>query len=229
MPRIARVVALDHPHHVTQRGNYQQNIFTDDHDRRKYLSMLAEESERYGLKILSYCLMTNHVHFIVVPEREDSMGNVFKYLNMKYSRHYNSRMGQGGHLFQSRFHSCVMDEVYTIVCSRYIERNPVRAKIVKDACGWEWSSARAHCGLELNDSLNVNQLFQYIGLDHKMWQDFLSHPDKSKDVLQIKEQTRRGRPLAGVDFVKMLEVKLNRPLTVKPRGRRKENRENVNA
>lgn len=222
MPRIARVVALGHPHHVTQRGNYQQDIFTDDHDRRKYLSILETESQKYGLKVLAYCLMTNHVHFIVVPEREDSMGAVFKYLNMKYSQYYNTRIGQGGHLFQGRFHSCVMDEVYTIVCARYIERNPVRAKMVKNAWDWQWSSAAAHCGLEVNDYLKVNRLFQYIGLDHKLWRDFIAETDKRKDILQIKAQTCRGRPLAGADFVKRLEAKLDRSLTVKPRGRQKE-------
>lgn len=221
MPRIARVVALDHPHHITQRGNYQREIFVDDIDREKYLSLMEAESARYGLKTLSYCLMSNHVHFIVVPEYEDSMGNVFKYVNMKYSQYYNSRIGMGGHLFQGRFHSCVMDEVYSIVCARYIERNPVRAGIVKNAWDWQWSSARAHCGLTAEDPMGTNQLFEYIGLDKGVWQDFLSQPDKQKDVLQIKEQTQNGRPLAGVNFVKKLEKQLNRPLTLKVPGRKK--------
>jgi len=74
MPRIARVVAAGHPHHITQRGNYRQKIFADDTDRRKYLLLLKEESKRYHLIILAYCLMPNHVHFIAVPQREDSLG-----------------------------------------------------------------------------------------------------------------------------------------------------------
>ena len=90
MPRVARVVAAGYPHHITQRGNYRQKIFADDTDRRKYLSLLKEESKRYHLIILAYCLMSNHVHFMVIPQREDSMGKVFKYTNMKYSQYYNN-------------------------------------------------------------------------------------------------------------------------------------------
>jgi len=100
MPRIARIVAAGYPHHITQRGNYRQKIFADDTDRRKYLSLLKEESKRYHLDILAYCLMSNHVHFMVLPQREDSMGKVFKYTNMKYSQYYNNKMKVSGYLFQ---------------------------------------------------------------------------------------------------------------------------------
>jgi len=67
MPRIARIVAVGLPHHITQRGNYRQDIFLDDNDRRRYLSWIEEYSKRYGLSILTYCLMQNHVHFIGNP------------------------------------------------------------------------------------------------------------------------------------------------------------------
>ena len=129
MPRIARVVALGYPHHITQRGNYRQKIFSTDADREKYIALLNEERKQYGLTILAYCLMSNHVHLIVVPEHDDTMGKVFKYVNMRYSQYYNKKIGAGGHLFQGRFFSSVMDERYLIACSRYIERNPVRAKM----------------------------------------------------------------------------------------------------
>jgi len=79
LPRIARIVAAGYSHHITQRGNYRQKIFADATDRRKYLSLLKEESKRYHLDILAYCLMSNHVHFMVIPQREDSLGKVFKY------------------------------------------------------------------------------------------------------------------------------------------------------
>jgi len=131
MPRIARVVAAGYPHHITQRGNYRQKIFTDDTDRRKYLLLLKEECIRYHLIILSYCLMSNHVNFMVIPQREDSLGKVFKYTNMKYSQYYNNKMRVSGHLFQSRFFSCVLDESHMIACTHYIEKNPIRTKMVK--------------------------------------------------------------------------------------------------
>ena len=82
MPRIARLVAVGLPHHITQRGNYRQDVFLDDSDREKYLSWIQEYSNKYKLDILSYCLMQNHVHFIAVPEKEDSLAKTFNTAHM---------------------------------------------------------------------------------------------------------------------------------------------------
>lgn len=221
MPRIGRVVAVEYPHHITQRGNYRQKIFADDTDRKKYISLLKDESKRYGLIILAYCLMPNHVHFIGVSKREDSMGKTFKYVNMKYSQYYNRRMKVAGHLFQGRFFSCIMDERHTIACARYIERNPVRAKIVKRPCAWKWSSANLHCGIDRDDELGVKKLFDYVDREQKGWKEFIEAPDNPDDLKQIREQTRKGRPLGSNDFVERLERKLNRMLKLKPKGRPK--------
>ncbi|MDD5671471.1 MAG: transposase, partial [Candidatus Omnitrophica bacterium] len=93
MPRIARVVAVGYPHHITQRGNYQQSLFENDDDRIMYLSLVKAESVKRHLRILAYCLMSNHVHFIAVPDDEDSMALTFKYAHMKYSQAINKRNG----------------------------------------------------------------------------------------------------------------------------------------
>ncbi len=112
MPRIARVAAQGYPHHITQRGNYRQKIFSGDPDREKYLTLINTESKRYGLKILAYCLMPNHVHFIAVPENDDSMGRVFKYGNMKYSQYYNKKIGEAGISFRGdSFHRLWMSVI----------------------------------------------------------------------------------------------------------------------
>ena len=221
MPRIARVVATDYPHHITQRGNYRQKIFSSDADREKYLTLINTESKRHGLKILAYCLMPNHVHFIAVPKNDNSMGKVFKYVNMRYSQYYNKKIGSLGHLFQGRFFSSVMDEHYVIACARYIERNPVRAKIVRKPWDWKWSSARIHCGISPHDVFGVKGLFDYADYPQKDWKRFIEEPDDEEDVKRIREQTRRGRPLGRVQFIKELEKKLNRFLVLKPRGRPK--------
>jgi len=223
MPRIARVVAVGYPHHITQRGNYRQKIFSSDTDREKYLEFIAGESKRYGLKILAYCLMPNHVHFIAVPESDDSMGNVFKYVNMKYSQYYNKKIGSGGHLFQGRFFSSVMDERYLIACARYIERNPVRAKMVKIPSDWIWSSAKIHCGITSHDSFGVKNLFDYTDYPQKDWKGFIEKLDNTEEVETIRNHTRRGRPLGETQFIKKLEKKLNRFLLFRQRGRPKKN------
>ena len=113
--------------------------------------------------------MFNHVHFMAVPQREDSLGKVFKYTNMKYSQYYNNKMKVSGHLFQGRFFSCVLDERHMIVLARYIERNPVRANLVRKPCLWSYSSATIHCRIDQDDPLGTNQLFAYIEKEPKEW------------------------------------------------------------
>jgi len=225
MPRIARVVAVGYPHHIIQRGNYQQNIFSDDADRKKYLSFLKEEAAKYQLTILTYSLMTNHVHFIGVPEKENSMAKVFKYAHMKYAQYYNKKMKVFGHLFQGRFFSSVMDEAHTIACARYIERNAVVAKMIDAPELWEWSSAKIHCGLEKRDELGVNKLFDYIGYKQQEWKNFINLPDIGLEVNRIRENTKKGRPLGTDTFIGKLEKKLNRVLKLKSQGRPKKIKE----
>jgi len=173
------------------------------------------------LIILAYCLMSNHVHFIVIPQREDSLGKAFKYINMKYSQYYNNKMKVSGHLFQGRFFSCVLDERHMIACSRYIERNPVRANLVRKPYLWPYSSATIHCGISQDDPLGVNQLFDYIEKNPKEWKEFIEAPDNPDEIKGIREKTRTGRPLGTDDFIERLEGQLKRLFKLKPKRRLK--------
>ncbi len=146
MPRRARVVFEGVVHHITQRGNYRQNVFEDDSDKRKYVEFIREYSEKYGMKIYAYCLMSNHVHFIAAPVKEDSLAMTFKYSNMRYSSYFNKKNKRSGHLWQGRFYSCPLQYEHALEALRYVERNPVRANIVEFPWEYEWSSAREHVG-----------------------------------------------------------------------------------
>jgi len=200
-------------------------------DKRYLLMILTGENTfpflkrkvnaRYHLDILAYCLMSNHVHFMVIPQREDSLGKVFKYTNMKYSQYYNNKMRVSGHLFQGRFFSCVLDERHMIACARYIERNPVRAKLVKKPCLWSYSSAKVHCRINKYDPLGTNQLFDYIEKEPKEWKEFIETPDNPDEMKGIREKTRTGRPLGTNDFIERLEGQLKRLFKLKPKGRPK--------
>ena len=110
----------------------------------------------------------------------------------------------------------------TTVCARYIERNPVRAKVVRKACSYKWSSARVHCGIESKDIFGVNKFFDVAGEKKDGWQEFIEQPDNPQDITEIRIQTIKGRPLGEESFVRKLERKLNRFLIVKPAGRPKE-------
>ncbi len=146
MPRSARVVFEGVVHHITQRGNYRQNIFEDSADRKKYIEFVSEYSTKYQMKIYAYCLMTNHVHFLAAPLRRDSLAMTFKYANMRYSSYFNKKNRRSGHLWQGRFYSCPLHRDHALEALRYVERNPVRAKMVQFPWEYEWSSAREHVG-----------------------------------------------------------------------------------
>ena len=105
MARIARVVVPGIPHHVTQRGNRKQQTFFCDGDYRAYMRCVAGEKERANAKIWAYCLMPNHVHFVVVPEHRQSLAMLFKESHRKYTRRINVREGWCGHLWQGRVYS----------------------------------------------------------------------------------------------------------------------------
>jgi len=176
MSRSARIVIPDYPYHITQRGNYRQNVFIDDDDRIKYLSWIDEYSKRYQLSILAFCLMNNHVHFITIPGKEDSLSKVFSIVHMRHSQYLNKRMGKSGHLWQGRFYSCVLDENYLIASLRYVENNPVRAGILKEAWKWKWSSAAYSVGIA--DGLLVH----YINSNVFLREFFVFHDNSSRNA-----------------------------------------------
>ena len=120
MPRIARAVAVGIPHHITQRGNYRQVVFEEDSDYRQYLEWLKHYSNKYSLRIWAYCLMNNHVHFVAVPENEESMARAFNTLHMRYAQYSNAKRGDKGHLWQGRYYSTALDERHLYAAMRYV-------------------------------------------------------------------------------------------------------------
>ena len=146
MPRRARIVIPDHPHHVTQRGNNRQIVFFDEEDHRRYCYWINKYAQEYHVEILAYCLMKNHVHFIAVPKDQDGMARLFNTAHMRYAQYLNEKRSTCGHLWQGRFYSCVMDDEHLYYAIRYVEQNPVRAHMVQYPWDYSWSSARWHVG-----------------------------------------------------------------------------------
>ena len=134
MPKIARAVALEFPHHVVQRGNNREKVFINEQDKRKYLLLLKEYSDKWDTYILAYCLMSNHVHLLTRPIKNESLYKMMQGIIFCYTQDFNRTYKMTGRLWESRYHSCVVDkEKYLWAVARYIEQNPVRAKIVKKA------------------------------------------------------------------------------------------------
>ncbi|MEE9302960.1 MAG: transposase [Thiotrichaceae bacterium] len=216
MARMARVVVPNFPHHVTQRGNRRQKTFFCDDDYRYYLDLMSEFSRQSGTEIWAYCLMPNHVHLVMVPNEEDGLRATLGEVHRRYTRHINFREGWRGHLWQERFHSFLMDEDYLLSTVRYVERNPVVAKLCVYPEDWKWSSARAHL-LGYDDKLvRVQPMLDRIG----NWNDYLSDNGKRNDNDLIERHTRTGRPLGCTDFVRKLETLTGKALAPKRPGRK---------
>ncbi len=172
MPRKLRVVLPNLPHHVTQRGNNRQDIFHSPRDRKIYLDLLFRSAEKQQLRIWGYCLMTNHIHLIAVPEQETSLAKTLGQAHSAYSMYWNSLHGRSGHLWQARYFSAPMDTRYSWTALAYVENNPVRAGIVHRAESYAYSSAAAHTGQDTSpyplDLLPWQECF-----DTSRWTDVL--------------------------------------------------------
>ena len=214
MARVARLVAEGMPHHVVQRGNRRQQVFFSDGDKEAYLVFLKESIKRYDLDIWSYCLMDNHVHLIVVPNRKDALAEGIGWVHKEYTRMINFREGWRGYLWQGRFSSFILDEKYLYAAVRYVERNPIRAGIVKRADEYIFSSAMARIRGKKDDLLSD---FYLMG-DIKNWEGYLSVNDSEVDIKLMRRHGATGRPLGSSEFMEKLARRLGVDLAPKKRG-----------
>ncbi len=223
MARFARVVAVNTPHHITQRGNARQYILDGDAERLVYLRLLRQQSELHGLAILGYCLMSSHVHLIAVPRREDSLCLALKHTHGRYAAYFNARRASSGHVWQGRYYSCPLDEPHLWAALRYTELNPVRARMVADAAGYPWSSAGVHCGAAEGDGLLDMARWQSAWTAAR-WREYLAAADADEEASRIRSNTHTGRPLGCEAFVNELELALHRRLAPLPGGRPRKER-----
>ncbi len=216
MPRQARSVFANIPHHITQRGNRQTDVFFCDKDKDYYLELLQEYTTKHQVKVLAYCLMTNHIHLILQPATADGLQKVLKPLHMRYSQYINKQQNTSGILWQGRFFSCALDEKYTYYAFAYVENNPVKANMVKNAQDYFYSSAKFHLGLGKNSLLTEYD----IGVRQDEYGNYLkSRSFQNNDILKCN--TRKGLPCGSVDFVKRLGKIMGRDLSFKGVGRPK--------
>ncbi len=219
MPRLPRIAIAGVAHHVTQRGNNRQDIFFTVEDRSFYLEWLTRYAAEAGLDIVGYCLMTNHIHLLLVPHEADSLAEGLGRAHWRYSQMVNRMHGRSGHLWQGRFFSCALDEEHAYRALAYVERNPVRAKMVRNAWDYQWSSAGAHTGQTTPPAwLDMKRWSRWTDAD--TWK-FELRQDSKETMEAVRFHTRRGRPLGSDDFVAKMESALGHRLRPMPVGRPK--------
>jgi putative transposase len=205
------------PHHVTQRGNRRQPTFFCDDDYAAYVELMGQWCQQRGVEVWAYCLMPNHVHLIAVPRSEDSLRRAIGEAHRRYTRAVNFREGWRGHLWQGRFASFVMDEPYLLAAARYVELNPVRAKLVVAPSEYRWSSARAHLKGKDDGLVRVAPLLEIAG----RWRRLLTSAVSEEELKAFREHERTGRVLGDEEFQQRLEKQLGRVLRRQTPGPKK--------
>ena len=212
------------PWHIRQRGNNGIACFAGDEDRELYLGMLGELSADTGCDVHAYVLMTNHVHLLLTPEEADGPSRLMKRLGERYVRLFNKRRGRYGTLWEGRFRSSLVDsDAYLITCHRYIEMNPVRAKMVAHPRDHAWSSYRCNAEGEPSTFVKPHCLYDALGdsleARREAYRKAFAASLTAPELQRIRDAINGGYALGRREFLRRLQGELRRKVQRAPRGR----------
>ena len=208
MPRRSRCVVAGVPHHITQRGVDKCVTFSTEEDRHTYLRLLRANLSDAKVRLLGWCLMSNHVHLVTIPGREDSLAVLFRRVHGRYAQYYNARGGRTGHLWQNRFFACGLSAGHLCRALAYVDRNPVRAGLVANGGEYRWSSAVAHL-MEVDEFQLVDMRWWGASGLQKQWQEILDCED-SDQVAALRASTYAGRTFGEDAFMAEVGARFGR-------------------
>jgi putative transposase len=220
VPRHRRVIFPGVPHHVTQRGNHRERVFRAKGDPEAYLSLLLAYSRRFGIGVIAYCLMPNHVHLVVTPTTPDGVPRALRAVHGQYAQRVHRMHGVNGHLWQGRYFSCALDTPHFLNAVRYVELNPVRAGIIERPESYRWSSAAAHCGRRVDPLLEPRQRSSLLG-GIADWSAWLAKGIEGDCLDRLRRHSRGNLPCGSDAFVAKLENAAGRPLRYRTPGGQK--------
>ena len=229
MARLPRLVVPHHPHHVIQTGNDQRLIFREPDDFLRFLLWLKESAKEFKVAIHAYVLMPDHLHLLATPATEQGLAQMMQRVGRYYVPWYNAKYSRSGSLFQGRFKTSLIDaQEYFMLCSRYIESNPVRSQLVADARDYPWSSFAHHVGLCSDPVITDHALYWALGntpFQREAAYQELSVPLSAADMAMVDAAVLKGWPLGSDTFKadlqqhakrQVLPAKRGRPFKVKP-------------
>ena len=217
MARLSRITVPGLPHHVTQRGNRRQALFTEPGDYALYRDLLAERCRANRVACWAYCLMPNHVHLVLTPAAANALSRAVGEAHRRFTAFVNARARTTGHLFQGRFASFAMDDAHFLNALRYLAFNPVRARLAASPQAWPWSSVRAHLAGRDDALVDVGPALERA----PRFADLLELSlDEQAALDGFETLSPNGRPLGAQDFIAMVETKLGRTVRPGKRGRK---------
>lgn len=225
MPRTARILISNYPHHIIQRGHNKQVVFASDEDYLYYLDTLQEWKEILGCRVYAYCLMTNHVHLIIDPgEDANNISLLMKRVAGRQTRYVNKLERRTGTLWEGRYKSSpISTNEYLLACGRYVELNPVRVGIVPDPGAYKWSSYRVKVGLTKQEWLDFDPCYLDLASSQKdreeKYQEWIRDTIPEGETKQIREAIQRGQLTGSRRFSEEIAVKIGRRIEHRGRGR----------
>ena len=224
MARLPRIDLPGIPQHVVQRGNNRLPCFLDDGDRLRYLQLLRESLTATHCRLHAYVLMDNHVHLLVTPPNAGDVGRLMQRLGTNYVGLFNARHGRTGSLWEGRYKACLVDsEDYMLRCHRYIELNPVRARLTDDPATYRWSSCPAYLGQRPTSDLCEHPLWQGLAGSQperrEAWRRILAEAVPPEQLAEIRLYLQQQRALGRDAFKAMVEAKTRRFASARPAHR----------
>lgn len=223
MARLPRLVLAHHPHHVIQTGNDSQLVFREADDYQRFLVWLKDSAREFKVAIHAYVLMPNHVHLLATPSTAEGLAQMMQRVGRYYVPWYNAKYRRTGSLFQGRFKTSLIDaERYFMVCSRYIESNPVRSQLVSDARDYVWSSFAHHAGLRSDPVITDHALYWALGntpFQREAAYIELSQPLGEAEKAMVDAAVLKGWPLGSDTFKAELQQRAKRQVLPAKRGR----------
>lgn len=214
MPRTARASLGGWCYHVVNRGNARAEVFHKHADYAAFVKLLAQASERLPMRLLGYCLMPNHFHLVLWPHNDGDLSRWMQWLLTAHVRRYHRHHGGSGHVWQGRFKAFpIQEDEHYLAVLRYIERNPLRAKLVRNSENWQWSSLRQRFATA--ESILANGPLPIPST----WLKLVHEPQTEAELAALRTSIQRGTPFGGPRWTKRAALELGLESSLRPRGR----------
>jgi putative transposase len=223
MSRVARRALGGLIYHVLNRANSRRRLFRTDADYRAFLDVLIEALRRFpGVKLLAFCIMPNHWHLVLEPSADGELSRFMRWLTQTHTqrwRHARNTVGFGA-LYQGRYKSFVVQEDrHFLVLCRYVERNALRAKLVRRAEDWPWCSAGIPARQDAMPRALWSMLAEWPVACPPRWLALLNEPQGEKEQQRVRVSIVRNRPLGQPGWVERTASRLGLSHTLRPPGR----------
>jgi putative transposase len=217
MPRIVRGLGDNVVYHVINRGNGRQEVFHKNKDYEAFVKLIAEAKERHTVKLYGYCIMPNHFHMVVKPEKGEELSKWMQWLMTSHVRRYHRHYGSSGHVWQGRYKSFMIEEdSHLLMAMRYIEANPVRAELVPSAKEWKWSSHGETLG-KVERMLTDATPIELPG----EWARYVDEPFTESELDRLRLSVNRQTPFGDAIWQMKICKEFGLESTMKSRGRPK--------